>query len=170
MRWAPEDALPTIARPPPRSEMVQVFLQRTALQDGPPGRRPVSLTDSVLLPQEKPPDANLQGVCVGRHVHAYASEGAGFVLCACALCHLLCSSDGRYGRAEQEGRNPASPPPSATRSRCRARGPLRRSCMWCACSLPYSHGKGRGDRVYRNWLGEPIPVLGPKARAADNPT
>ena len=40
----------------------------------------VSHADSVLLTQGEPPDANLQGVCVGRLTHAYASEGAGVSL------------------------------------------------------------------------------------------
>ena len=111
LRWVPEDALPTIARPPTRSEMVQVFLQRAALKDGPPGRGPVSHADSVLLTQGEPPDANLQGVCVGRLTHAYASEGAGVSLCACALCLPGCSSGVRCGREGREGRSPSSPPP-----------------------------------------------------------
>jgi hypothetical protein len=30
--------------------------------------------------------------------------------------------------------------------------------------------RGAPQRVYRNWLGKPIPVLGPRALTADNPT
>ena len=65
MQRAAEDSLPTIARPPTRDEMVPVFLQRDALQDGHPGSGPVSLADGGLLPQGKPPDADLQGGEVG---------------------------------------------------------------------------------------------------------
>ncbi len=172
MRWAPEDALPTIARLPTRGEMVPVFLQRGALQDGPPSRRPVSLADGGLLPQEKPPDADFQGgLGVGRLTHARTQVGAvGFAGLTCFACALYlpgCSSGGRCGREGQEGRSPSSPPPSATRRRCRARGPPRRSCRWCACSLPCHHGKGRRFVRVPEKKRKTIPVLTPRAHYAN---
>ncbi len=171
MRWAPEDVLPTIARPPTRGEMVPAFLQRGALKDGPRGHRPVSLADGGLLPQEKSPDADLQGRDVGRLTHARAPDGAvgfaGSTCRACALCLPRCSSGGHCDLEEREERNLSSPPPSATRQRCRSRGQPRRSCRCLACSLSYRHGKVcRSVRVPEK-KRITIPVLTPGARIAN---
>jgi transposase-like protein len=66
-------------------------------------------------------------------------------------------------REGQEGGNPFSPPPSATRQRCPSREPPPRSCMWCACSLPCPHGKAcYFVRVPKN-KGKTIPMLTPRA-------
>jgi hypothetical protein len=156
--------------------MVPVFLQRGALQYGPPGRRPVSLADSGPLPQEKSPDADRQGgLGLGRLTHAQTPDGAvgfaGFALCACALSLPRCSSYGRYGRKVQEERCPFSPPPLATRRRYRARGPPQRSCRWCACSLchaPYDKGC-RFVRVSEK-IRKIIPVLTLRALCAHRPS
>jgi hypothetical protein len=171
VRRAPEDVLPTIARPPPRGEMVEAFLQRGALKDGPPCSGPVALADGGLLPQEKLPDAGFQGGDVGRLTHAQSPDGAvgfaGLTCCACDLCLPRCSSGGHCGREGREGRNPFSPPPSATRRRCRARGQPLRSCRWCACSLPCQYGKGcRFVRVPEK-IRKTIPVLTPMAHYAN---
>jgi hypothetical protein len=81
--------------------------------------------------------------------------------CACALSLPRCSSGGRYGRAEQEGRNPASPPPSATRQRCPAHEPPPISCRWLASSLPCLHAKGCHFVGVPEKKGKTIPVLTP---------
>jgi hypothetical protein len=142
VRRAPEDSLPTVARPPTRPEIVPVLLQRYALQDGPPCSGPVSLADGSFLKQGEPPDADFQGCDVGRFTHDRAPDDVGLTCCSCALSLPLCSSGGRCGRDGREGRHPFSPHPSATRQRCRAGGPPQRPCMWCACPpLPCHHGK-----------------------------
>jgi hypothetical protein len=156
-----------ITRPPTRPEMVPVFLQRGALQDGHPCSGPVSLADGGLLEQSEPPDADLQGGEVGRLTHAQVSEGAGFALCASALCLPRCSSGGRCGHDERERRTPFAPLLSATRQRCRAREPPRRSCMWCACSLPRHHGKGSHFVWVPEKKRKTIPVLTLMAHCAN---
>jgi hypothetical protein len=167
VRWAPEDALPTIARPPPRSQMVPVFLQRGVLQDAPPCSGPVSLADGGL---EKPLDADLQGgLGVVRLTHARAPDGGGLTCCACALRLPRCSIGGRYCREGREGRNPVSRPPSATRRRCRAHGPPRRSYTWFACSLPCHHGKGYRFMRVPEKIRKTIPVLTPRTLCAKEP-
>jgi hypothetical protein len=170
VRWVPEDALPTITRPPPRSEMVKVFLQRAALKDGPPGRGPVSLADSVLLTQGEPPDADLKGVCVGRLTHAHASEGAGFSL-SHALYVFLCVvavaiAVAKGGREEA----PPLPRPEPLDGDAQLAGRLRDPVGGWPVLSHVPKIRGAPQRVYRNWLGKPIPVLGPRALTADNPT
>jgi hypothetical protein len=148
-----------VTRPPTRGQIVSVFLQRGALKDGHRCSGPVSLVDGGLLKQGEPPDADLQGGEVGRLTHARVSECAGFALYACAVSLPLCSSGGHCGREEREGRTLFSPPPSATRQRCRARGPPQRSCRWCACSLPCHHVKGSHFVWVPEKIRKTIPVL-----------
>ena len=56
--------------------------------------------------------------------------------CASSPCLPRCSSGGHCGRAEPEGRNPASRLSLATRQRFRAHGQLRRSYTLCVHALP----------------------------------
>jgi hypothetical protein len=119
----------------------------------------VSLADGDLLKQGKPPDADFQGGEVGRLTHDRAPDDAGLTSCSCALSLPRCSSDGRCGREEREGRNPFSPQPSATRQRRRAGGPPQRSCMWCACPLPCHHGKAYRFVWVPEKIRKTIPVL-----------
>jgi hypothetical protein len=104
---------------------------------------------------------------VGHLTHDRTPGGAALTCHACALGLLRCSSGDRCGREEREGRNPFSPPPSATRRRCRARGQPLRSCKWFACSLPCQYGKG--DQFVRvpEKKRKTIPVLTPRARYAN---
>jgi hypothetical protein len=103
---------------------------------------------------------------VGRLTHAYASDGFGFAHSACARCLPRCSSGGRWPRAGREGRSPSSPPPSATRRRCRARGQPQRSCRWLACSLPCHHAKGCRLIGVPEKKRKTIPVLTPVMQRA----
>jgi hypothetical protein len=108
---------------------------------------------------------------VGRLTHAQSRDGAvGFAVVICRACALhlpRCSSGGRCGREEREESNLFSPPPSATRRRCPARGPPRRSCRWCACSLPCHYGKASRFVRVPEKKRKTIPVLTPRARYAN---